>query len=104
MNETVAYVAIRILDKEYQVACPAEERANLRASAEYLNRKMCEIRDSRKVIGLDRIAIMTALNLAHELLQLTGAERQLSDVFVPRVRAMRERLDAALAPDPPLNA
>jgi cell division protein ZapA len=62
-------VIVRILDKEYQVACRDEERETLLNSAQYLDRKMKEIRDSRKVIGTDRIAVMAALNIANDLLQ-----------------------------------
>ena len=72
MNDMFAHVTIRILEKEYQVACPADEKADLMASAEMLNKKMREIRDSGKVVGLDRVAVMAALNLANELLKTTG--------------------------------
>ncbi len=65
----VARVSVRILEKEYFVACPYEERSDLLDSAEFLNSKMREIRDSGKVVGLDRIAVMAALNLANELLK-----------------------------------
>ena len=99
MSEMFAHITIRILEKEYQVSCPAEEKANLLASVELLNKKMREIRDSGKVVGLDRIAIMAALNLANELLKRTGDERQLKDLIVPRMRAMSERLDEALGPE-----
>ncbi len=104
MSEMFAHITIRILEKEYQVSCPAEEKANLLASVELLNKKMREIRDSGKVIGLDRIAIMAALNLANELLKRAGDDRRLKDVFGPRVRAMSARLDEALKPDRRLNS
>lgn len=104
MSEMFAHITIRILEKEYQVSCPAEEKANLLASVELLNKKMREIRDSGKVIGLDRIAIMAALNLANELLKRAGDDRQLKDVFGPRVRAMSARVDEALKPDRRLNS
>ena len=61
MSGDPSRVTVKILEKEYHVTCPAEERAALVDSAEYLNRKMREIRDSGKVIGLDRIAVMAAL-------------------------------------------
>lgn len=96
MNDMYAHVSIRILEKEYQVACPAGEKADLVASAELLNQKMREIRDSGKVVGLDRVAVMAALNMANELLQRTGQDRELQDIVGLRVKAMRERLDSAL--------
>ncbi|MAW23166.1 MAG: cell division protein ZapA [Cellvibrionales bacterium TMED47] len=60
---------IYILDKEYQVNCPLEEREALERSAQLLNEKMEEIRGGSQIIGLERIAVMAALNLAHDLIQ-----------------------------------
>ena len=59
---------IAIMGREFRVACPEEEQAGLLEAVDYLNRKMLEIRDAGKVIGLERIAIMAALNIAHEFL------------------------------------
>ena len=61
-------VTVHIMDKEYCISCPAEERSNLENAARYLDRKMREIRSSGKVIGADRVAVMAALNITHELL------------------------------------
>lgn len=93
-----AHITVRILEKEYHVACPAEEKADLIASAELLNRKMREIRDSGKVVGLDRVAVMAALNLANELIRAQGQDEELKNIVGLRIKAMRERLDAALGP------
>ncbi len=62
-------VTVKILDKDYQVACPEERQSELVVSASYLDKQMRAIRDSGKVIGLERIAVMAALNISHELLQ-----------------------------------
>ncbi|NCF16747.1 MAG: cell division protein ZapA [Haliea sp.] len=62
-------VTVKILDKEYQVACPEEQEADLIVSAKYLDKQMRDIRDTGKVIGLERIAVMAALNISYELLQ-----------------------------------
>ena len=59
---------IAIMGREFRVACPEDEQAGLLEAVDYLNRKMLEIRDAGKVIGLERIAIMAALNIAHEFL------------------------------------
>ena len=59
---------IKILDKDYRVSCPNEEQESLRASADFLNRRLNDIRSRGVIIGSERIAIMAALNLAHELL------------------------------------
>ena len=98
MTGANAHVSIRILEKEYNVACPAEEKASLLASAELLNGKMREIRDSGKVVGLDRVAVMAALNLANELLKSQGHDEELKNIVGLRTRAMREQLDTALGP------
>jgi cell division protein ZapA len=92
-----ARVSVRILEKEYFIACPYEERSALLDSAEYLNNRMREVRDSGKVVGLDRIAVMVALNLTNELLQLKNRDVKLENEAGTRVRNMRERVEAALA-------
>ena len=98
MSDMFAHVTIRILEKEYHVDCPAEEKAALLSSAELLNVKMREIRDSGKVVGLDRVAVMAALNLANELIKAQGQDEELKNIVGLRIRAMREHLDAALGP------
>jgi cell division protein ZapA len=59
---------INVMGREFRVACPEDEQKGLLEAVDYLNKKMNEIRDNGKVIGLERIAIMAALNIAHELL------------------------------------
>ncbi|HEU5467967.1 MAG TPA: cell division protein ZapA [Steroidobacteraceae bacterium] len=89
-------VSVKILEKEYHVTCPPEERPALLDSAEYLNRKMREIRDGGKVIGLDRIAVMAALNIVNELLQARGHDEGVESELAGRIKAMRERVESAL--------
>lgn len=69
MSRGTQTVAVRILDKEYQVACPPEQQAELLMSAKHLDQQMRAIRETGKVIGLERIAVMAALNISHELLR-----------------------------------
>ena len=90
-----AHVTVRILEKEYFVSCPQDERADLLDSAEFLNKKMREIRDTGKVVGADRIAVMAALNMANELLRLRKQESEMQG-SVGRVKQMRERVENAL--------
>lgn len=66
MSETIA-VSIKLLDKQLEIGCPKQEKAALIASAEFLNEQLQDVRDSG-VIGLERIALLTALNLSRELL------------------------------------
>ena len=97
MNEPYAQVSVRILDKEYQVACPASERTDLLDSAEALNAKMREIRDSGRVVGLDRIAVMAALNMANDLLHAQARDRALEGVVSDRLKVISERVESVLA-------
>jgi cell division protein ZapA len=86
-----ARVSVRIMEKEYIVACPYEERSALLDAAEFLNGRMREIRDSGKVVGLDRIAVMAALNLAHEFLKTKDRETKLDSGVGTRVARARGR-------------
>lgn len=96
MSDRLVRVSVRILEKEYQVACLPEERSELLDSAEFLNGKMRDIRDAGNIVGLDRIAVMAALNLAHELLKRNRNDAIESEV-TERVRQMRERVESALS-------
>lgn len=96
MSDRLVRVSVRILEKEYQVACLPEERSELLDSAEFLNGKMRDIRDAGNIVGLDRIAVMAALNLAHELLKRNRSDAVESEVS-ERVRQMRERVESALS-------
>lgn len=90
-NETVF---VKILDKEYQVACPREERQALQQSAQLLDERMKAIKNTGAVIGLERIAVMAALNLSHELLQAkvpSGDTGNNADV-----QRLNEKLERAL--------
>ena len=89
-------VSVKILEKEYHVACPPEQQSALVDSATLLNKRMKEIRDSGKVVGLDRIAVMAALNIANELLAAKG-RGELEAGMTDRIRGLRERVEAALA-------
>jgi cell division protein ZapA len=96
MTDMYAHVSVRILEKEYQVACPANERTDLLDSAEMLNAKMREIRDSGKVVGLDRIAVMAALNMANELLRSRAKDEALETSLGPRLKILNDRVESIL--------
>jgi cell division protein ZapA len=91
-----ARVNVRIMEKEFVVGCPYEERAALLDAAEFLNARMREIKDSGRVVGTDRIAVMAALNLAHEYLMNKDREGRLDTGIGQKVRALRERVEGAL--------
>jgi cell division protein ZapA len=89
-------LSVRILEKEYLVACAPDERTELLDSAEFLNGRMREIRDSGKIVGLDRVAVMAALNLAHEVLRFRARETSGEHELGSRLKALRERVESAL--------
>ena len=97
MTQQTAQVSVRILDKEYQVACPAEERTDLLDSAEILNSKMREIRDSGRIVGLDRIAVMAALNMANDLLHAKERDKELEGDISDRLKSISDRVDNVLS-------
>ena len=96
MTTQHAQVSVRILDKEYQVACPLDERTDLLDSAEVVNAKMLEIRNSGRVVGLDRIAVMAALNMANDLLHAQARDRLIEDDLSARLRDISDRVDNIL--------
>ncbi len=96
MKPAVEPVKVTILDKEYLIACPEDEKESLLRSAEMLHRRMREVRDSGKVVGADRIAVMVALNLAHDLLRAEETGTDLADALEERLRAMDRRLATVL--------
>lgn len=88
-------VNIRILDKEYQVDCPVEEQGALLRSSQLLDTRMREIRKSGHVIGLERIAIMAALNLTYDLLLAESNSNE--NLHVDKeLQRLDKKLDSAL--------
>ncbi len=95
MKEEVIPVTVKILEKDYRIACAPNHKDSLEDSASLLNNKMLEIKASGKVIGSDRIAVMAALNLAHDLLQQqqqTTNDNQLTQ----HLRQLREKIDGVV--------
>jgi len=89
-------LSIIILDKEYRVACPPDEQGNLQASANELNKKLTEIKTKGAVIGTERIAIMAALNLCHEM--LTGKTLQSEHAELnTRIESLSDKIDSNIS-------
>jgi cell division protein ZapA len=89
-------VSLNILDKEYRVSCTEDERAGLESSAKFLDEKMQNIKQSGRIVGLDRIAVMAGLNITHELLtegqKKTGMSLDIND----KINALQNKLDFAI--------
>ena len=90
-------IDVMILGREYRVACGAGEQESLLRAVAHLDARMREIRDAGKVAGMDRIAVMAALNIAHELLQLKQTSTQHDSAVGGELDALKHRLDAMLA-------
>lgn len=96
MKNTGGGVTITILGKELMVACPDDERAALVAAARELDRRMREVQDGGKVIGNERVAVMTALNLSNELLQVRDQAGGMPKGLDRRLQALTDKIEAAL--------
>ena len=88
-------VPIRIADKDYLIACQPDEREAVHASAGLLNSKIDEIRSQSKVLGSERLAILAALNIANEMLQVS-AKAEGSELQQARLTALGKKIDSAL--------
>jgi cell division protein ZapA len=89
-------VSVSILDREYLVACPTDERDSLRAAASLLDGRLRDLRNAARNATPERIAVLAALNLAHELLQVRSRSGASNHVVDAELAALRIRLDAAL--------
>jgi len=96
MNNATDTVQITILDKEYRIVCPPEEREVLHRTAQYLDKRMREIRQARRVIGADRIAVLAALNITHDLLELREHRVKVDDEVGERLDMLAEHIDQVM--------
>ena len=97
MAEAAKTVEVNLLGRTYRVACDDREREALMQAVAYLDAKMGEIRKAGKVMGAERIAVMAALNMAHELLSLRlGGNFDLGQAK-QRIAALESQLDEAIA-------
>ena len=96
MTEEAKPVNVTIFDKEYLVACKEDERDQLHTAVAFLNNKLQELKRSGKVIGAERIAIITALNLTHELLAYKREKNVYNDKVDTAIRRLNSKIDRAL--------
>ncbi|MES1943226.1 hypothetical protein PC39_03867 [Salinisphaera sp. PC39] len=91
-------LTVRILGRDYQVACPEGERESLLASAEYLSRRMSSVQKKGKTLGMERIAVMTALNMARELLDHERRRQRapIDDQTSERLQQLQFKIESAL--------
>ncbi len=89
-------ISVSILDREYQFACQADERKALKDAAIFLDERMRSIKGAGRLMALERIAVMTALNLSDELLKLQTHEKHRQENVDNRIRILADELDDAL--------
>ena len=88
-------LTVNILDKEYRVACPSSEKDGLKASAELLNDRLDEIKESGSVLGTERIAVMAALNLSHEVVNGTTMREEHAELDA-RISKLSDRIESQI--------
>ena len=96
MSESSKAVSVTILDKEYLISCDEDERELLHRAIEYLNVKMKDVKGTGKVIGSERIAVMAALNITHELLAYKSENDDYTSRVDGLVRRLQNKIDDAL--------
>lgn len=104
MSDEPVQVNIKILEKEYRIACQPHQQEDLRTSARLLDQRMREIHKHGRVIGTDRIAVMAALNIAHDLVQLQRARPVFDEDAAQRLQRLQVQVNTALSDElpPPL--
>ena len=97
MSEEPVAVTVKLLDREFLVGCKPEERAELLAAVEYLNRKMTAIRHAARSPGYDRIAVLAGLDIAHDLLALQRGKDTTEHAASAQIAVLRRKLEGVLA-------
>lgn len=93
---TAIAVTVKILGKDYRVSCQDHEKDELVASAKILDEKMREVKNSGKIVGTERTAVMAALNLSHELLQYKLADRDRNQTLRNRLHGLQQKIESAM--------
>jgi cell division protein ZapA len=96
MTDNTVSTTIEILGKPYPIRCPESELQSLQKAAEYLHKKMTEVQESGKAINLERIAIITALNIAYQFLQIDEQKNSFMGKVNQRITNLQDMLDTVM--------
>lgn len=96
MSKSKQGVSVTLLDKEYIIGCSEDEKSELIASANYLNTKMIEQRDTGKVVGSEKIAVMAALNVTNEYLRMSSQSKSEKEDYRINISRISEKITKAL--------
>ncbi|MDG2422167.1 MAG: cell division protein ZapA [Gammaproteobacteria bacterium] len=97
MNNQLSAVEVKILDKEYQVNCPPSDQEALMKSARYLDESMRKIKDRGNIHGAEKIAVMAALNITHDMLRKNRLINETRHATAQEVKGLEEKIDIAIA-------
>ena len=97
MSNQPSAVEVKILDKEYQVNCPPSDQEALMKSARYLDESMRKIKDRGNIHGAEKIAVMAALNITHDMLRKNRLINETRHITAQHVKGLEEKIDIALA-------
>jgi len=89
-------ISVSILDKDYKISCPSGEQPALLASAKYLDGKMREVRDNGNMMGIERVAVITALNITNDFLSSNQDQQELGKELPPRLKSLEKKITRAL--------
>lgn len=89
-------VTVKVLEKEYRISCPEHEKSALLNAAQYLDEKMKTLKNSIGVVGIDRLAVIAALNITHEMLQSQGTTEHLNSDIKNRLAALGKKIEDSL--------
>ncbi|MGB1310778.1 MAG: cell division protein ZapA [Leucothrix sp.] len=96
MSDKPITVSAKILSKEYVIACPPEEQEALELSVRHVDKQMQDIRNGGKVIGAERIAVMAAINIAHEMLKSQSQVQSIDVDVITRLDELQLRINQSL--------
>ena len=96
MTSSSNIISVSIMDRDYQFTCPDDERDALKAAALFLDEKLRETKAAGNLMALERIAVMTALNLSDELLKARSTDQRRQEQVDNRIRMLADELDNAL--------
>ena len=97
MSNQPSAVEVKILDKEYQVNCPPSDQEALMKSARYLDESMRKIKDRGNIHGAEKIAVMAALNITHDMLRKNRLINETRHITAQELKNLEEKIDVALA-------
>lgn len=89
-------IAVKVLEKEYRIACTTGQETALRASVELLNQRIVEVREGGNAIGSDRVTIMAALNMANDYLETKETHESKAEHITSKLRSLNDRLEEAI--------